>query len=129
MIRKTAVACAWLMLMPLPSVAKPIDQIGGADGSTQTVHHCGFLAVSGGAYTKSPVLVGIIEHKLSALGYKVKADGVYGKADIRAIKQFQYDVGLAADGVVGPLTVQRLAQASHPSAHVRRCFRQTDGVR
>jgi hypothetical protein len=128
-MRKPLMLCSMILLFPLGSFAQPVDQIGGADGSTQTVHHCGFLPVAGGVYTQSPVLVGIIERKLIGLGYKVKADGVYGNADRRAVKQFQYDVGLVPDGVVGPRTVQRLAQASHPSPHVRRCFRQTDGVR
>ena len=129
-MKNTALTIAFLALSPLAATAQPIDIIGGADGSTQTIHHCGFLPTSGQRYTDSPVLVEIIESKLAALGYLHAAgNGTYGKADKAAVKQFQMDWGLTPDGVVGPLTAQKLAFASNPSAHVRSCYRLNNGAR
>lgn len=119
-----ALLFALTAIIPLASYAQPIDIIGGPDGSSQTMHHCGFLASSGSLYTSSPVLVGIIERKLQQLGYlKTGSDRVYGKADRAAVKKFQADYGLSSDGIVGPLTAQKLAFFGHPSSHVRSCYR------
>jgi murein L,D-transpeptidase YcbB/YkuD len=114
---------ALLALAPLAASASSVDTIGGADGNAQTIHHCGYLKSSAKLYTSSPVTVGIIEHKLANLGYKSTLDGNYSKRDKSAVKAFQRDYGLAVDGIVGPITAQHLAQASHPSPNVRRCHR------
>jgi murein L,D-transpeptidase YcbB/YkuD len=104
------------------SFAQPRDTFGGPDGAAQTIHHCGMLAVKGGRYTDSPTTTRIIERKLAAMGYTIATtDGVYGKADKKAVKKFQADYGLAQDGVVGPITAQRIAFASNPSPNVRKC--------
>lgn len=52
--------------------------------------------------------VAAIQAKLSALGYNVSADGDFGDQTTAAIKAFQKDQGLAADGVVGSQTYRRL---------------------
>lgn len=105
------------------ALASPYDTIGGADGTTQTIHHCGYLETTHKLYTASATTTRIVEHKLSALGYATRVDGNYGKMDKRAVRAFQSDYGLAADGVVGPITAQKLAFISHPSAHTRGCQR------
>jgi uncharacterized protein (TIGR02594 family) len=50
-----------------------------------------------------------IQRRLKALGYDPgPLDGVRGRLTIRAIKAFQADRKLAADGIVGPLTTVEL---------------------
>ncbi|HWQ51020.1 MAG TPA: spore cortex-lytic enzyme [Terriglobales bacterium] len=50
-----------------------------------------------------------VQKKLAALGYGVgAADGVFGSKTLAAVKQFQRDRGLTADGIVGPQTLKAL---------------------
>ena len=47
-----------------------------------------------------------IQQKLSDLGYSVgSVDGVYGQKTQNAVKAFQRNVGLTADGIAGPATL------------------------
>jgi hypothetical protein len=51
--------------------------------------------------------VTVLQTKLSMLGYDLGScgiDGDYGKATVNAVKAFQRDVGLTADGICGPKT-------------------------
>jgi hypothetical protein len=53
-----------------------------------------------------------IQHRLDDLGYAVgPIDGAYGVATASAVRAFQRDHGLTADGAVGPATRQALADA------------------
>lgn len=105
-------------------LAQPVDRIGGADGSTQTIHHCGYLPTMNVVYTSGPVATRIIQEKLAALGYYHAAiDGVNGRGTKAAVRAFQSEYGLSADGVVGINTSQRLAYFTHASANPHRCWR------
>ena len=54
-----------------------------------------------------------LQHALAAAGYSPgKADGDYGDATTNAVKAFQSDHGLTADGVAGPKTLAALATAT-----------------
>ena len=52
--------------------------------------------------------------ELTANGFTVTVDGVYGPGTVAAVKSFQRAHGLAADGVVGPATLAALAQPARP---------------
>lgn len=50
-----------------------------------------------------------LQAMLALMGYYSGAvDGLYEQATIQAVRQFQTDAGLVADGIVGPMTWQRL---------------------
>ena len=52
-----------------------------------------------------------VQQRLQELGYfKSKATGYYGSVTQKAVKQFQQNNGLVADGVIGPNTEQALNQ-------------------
>jgi len=125
-MKKALLVSVIIGIMPLRAHAQAMDTIGGPDSTTTTMHHCGYLPTTAKLYTSSAATTGIVERKLISLGYRASANGNYDKADRRAVKRFQNDQGLAVDGVVGPLTAQRLAYVSHPSDHTRSCFRLTD---
>lgn len=61
--------------------------------------------------TRASARVRKIQERLAALGYKnssrtrpLVADGDFGAATLNAVKQFQSDSGLEADGLIGPKT-------------------------
>ena len=49
-----------------------------------------------------------IQSRLNVLGYSVSADGDFGPATTAAIKAFQKDRGLEADGIIGAMTYRAL---------------------
>lgn len=55
--------------------------------------------------------VSALQRNLSALGYPLQADGVFGAATATALRRFQADHGLVADGIVGPLTSAAMREA------------------
>ena len=53
-----------------------------------------------------------LQEALTALGYDVgEADGAFGAATEEAVKQFQADSGIEADGVAGPQTLTAVNEA------------------
>lgn len=59
-----------------------------------------------------------LQRRLTALGYPLEADGIFGPATTKAVKRFQSNHALSADGIVGPKTIATLeaASASHGMA-------------
>ena len=49
-----------------------------------------------------------LQDLLNARGHHVTVDGIYGPSTEAAVKAFQQSKGLAADGIVGPLTWPKL---------------------
>lgn len=115
---------AFLAAATAQAAELPRDIIGGPDGA-QTIAHCGYLATQNVIYTGSPVTTRIVQGKLQALGFNPGTiDGVYGKRSKDAVRRFQSEYGLAADGVVGAQTAQRLAYFTHSRPNVQRCWRE-----
>jgi cell wall-associated NlpC family hydrolase len=57
-----------------------------------------------------------IQARLNALGYEIVADGDYGPATVNAVKAFQRDRGLEADGVIGSQTYRALMGREIPTS-------------
>lgn len=55
-------------------------------------------------------LVTIIQIALVAHGYDIEIDGIFGKDTQKAVKEFQKKHGLVTDGIVGPLTMNKLVK-------------------
>jgi len=57
-----------------------------------------------------------LQEKLAQVGYQVgKIDGVYGKSTTEAVKRFQRNRGLKADGVAGTKTIEELKKLTGDS--------------
>lgn len=70
-----------------------------------------YLAKNGYSGNKASYVTSI-QRTLSCLGYAPgAADGIFGSQTERAVKEFQADKGLAADGIVGKGTYHCLSTA------------------
>lgn len=64
-------------------------------------------------YIRTPLMrgedVAELQNRLGSLGFDAgKVDGIFGKNTLRALKDFQRNVGLPLDGICGPTTVEEL---------------------
>jgi len=55
-----------------------------------------------------------VQAKLSALGYSISVDGSFGPATANAVKRFQSEHGLLADGAIGDQTYRALMERDIP---------------
>ena len=62
----------------------------------------------------SGVYVAELQGQLADSGYAVAADGEFGPATREAVKEFQREHGLVADGMVGPATYSQLMGKAMP---------------
>ena len=62
-----------------------------------------------------------IQKALKSLGYNVNADGHFGAQTENAVRTFQQESGIPADGIIGPETLQAMRSAGKNRTHqVRR---------
>jgi len=81
---------AVLFLLPANAQAAPVLQVGSQNGD-----------------------VWDLQYRLQILGYyQGKLDGIFGPKTAQAVKKFQRDYGLAADGIAGKQTWQVLKKVS-----------------
>jgi hypothetical protein len=86
---------------------KSFDSIAAANGFKVRPNHS-MPAVTNGEILKKGSrgnAVRELQRKLTSLGYDTKGvDGTFGSNTEQAVRQFQKDHGLTADGIVGPAT-------------------------
>jgi len=71
-----------------------------------------------GLYLRSPYFHGNdvfkLQHWLNTLGFHTEdVDGIFGPATEMSVRDFQENVGLFPDGIVGPLTIKALTNLFH----------------
>ena len=54
--------------------------------------------------------VEVLQDNLDVMGYSVTVDGYFGKATEKAVKEFQSDNNLVADGIVGKATFSKIEE-------------------
>jgi hypothetical protein len=90
---------------------KSFDSIAAANGFKVAPHH-GTPVVANGEILKKGSrgnAVRELQRKLTSLGYDTKGvDGIFGANTEQAVRQFQKDHRLTADGIVGPATKKAL---------------------
>ena len=103
-----ALACLALAWGASPALAKTAHHKHHVrTHHTRTTHHRGKAS-------KGSTIVRIAQEHLSNLGYYTgEADGVMGSQTKAAIKRFQRDHGLKADGALGKKTIRAIANADH----------------
>lgn len=73
-----------------------------------------------------------LQRRLNLLGFDPgREDGIFGDQTSTAVREFQLNVGLRSDGIVGPTTVQALDRFLHApvSEHGRTLVRETEALR
>ncbi|MEW9804425.1 N-acetylmuramidase domain-containing protein [Mesorhizobium marinum] len=68
-----------------------------------------------------------LQRQLAALGYPVAPDGIFGPDTETALRAFQRDHGLIADGMAGPRTCRAIMAALPLEAWWRRTWRMLSG--
>ncbi|QGU96177.1 hypothetical protein GOM49_14685 [Clostridium bovifaecis] len=145
------VACALAMIMSLPVIADNsrlgqvgVDVVSAATGDAvkpaQTTPKPGNTTkkpitskVSTTSNTSTEVKrlltigssgsdVKLLQTMLNNNGYKLKADGIFGKQTLDAVKSYQSKNGLTADGIVGPKTLAKLSPAK-PAISINRLLK------
>ena len=75
------------------------------DGKFQTKTNNACISLRIGAQGN---ITWLMQARLDCLGYNINVDGVFGKATLAVVKQFQKDKGITIDGWVGKTTWNRL---------------------
>ena len=87
-------------------------------------------------YLRNPLFRGddvrALQRRLNVLGFDPgREDGIFGEQTAQAVREFQLNVGLRSDGIVGPTTTQALDRllAAPVTTHGRTSVRETETLR
>ncbi|MEX0674462.1 MAG: peptidoglycan-binding domain-containing protein [Gaiellaceae bacterium] len=97
-----------------PGTTAPTGTAGTGPGETTTTGPTGITVPEDTTLQSGDEgdSVELMQQALAALGYDVGTpDGVFGAGTEEALKQFQADSGLEADGIAGPATLAALNEA------------------
>jgi N-acetylmuramoyl-L-alanine amidase len=112
-----------------------VDGLVGADTWEELVE-AGYSLGDRILYLRYPTLRGddvrALQRRLNLLGFDPgREDGIFGDQTARAVLDFQLNVGLRSDGIVGPSTTEALDRllAAPVSGFGRAGVRETEGLR
>jgi peptidoglycan hydrolase-like protein with peptidoglycan-binding domain len=93
-----------------------------------------FADVTGGASASGETVLergdrGAAVRRVQRALHLTPADGVFGRVTELAVKRFQREKGLAADGIVGPITRRALGLEPFRSSSLRRRLRLPQALR
>jgi N-acetylmuramoyl-L-alanine amidase len=112
-----------------------VDGVVGPDSWEELVE-AGYSLGDRVLYLRYPSVRGddvrALQRRLNLLGFDPgREDGIFGEQTARAVRDFQLNVGLRPDGILGPLTTDALDRllAAPVSAHGRATVREAEGLR
>lgn len=94
--------------------SRALPQTGICDGLTwKSLLEAGYRLGDRLLYVRTPMMrgedVAELQNRLGALGFDAgRVDGIFGPDTLRALKDFQRNVGLPVDGICGPTSVEEL---------------------
>ena len=96
----------------IPATMPPASTVATTSSTTATTTSTSSTTTTTSPYGGATLLTSVIQMELTALGFfEGPSDGILGPATEEAIKAFQTDAGITADGQYGPETYIALADA------------------
>ncbi len=103
-------------------ISRVLPQTGVCDALTwKSLLEAGYRLGDRLLYFRTPMMrgedVAELQNRLGSLGFDAgRVDGIFGPDTVRALKDFQRNVGLPVDGICGPTTVEELLRVFRTSS-------------